>query len=734
MSEATRHNLAGEIDAIYATSWEHLSDELRRLDMGLRQQALKQTREQPYDPLAPFKGLVLSEAEILQLLDQRSDSDVSSVESSVESSVSTEAEASNRIESEIEERRAASLRAGAYLSLPRLAEQFHLTRFEEQCLIICLAPELDCKYEKLYAYLQDDATRRKPSVDLVLNLLCRTLPEKLAARVAFDPEATLLKCRLIDLLDTKADGPSPLLSRALKLDDRIVNFLLGFNQIDERLEPYARMATRASPDQSSDAESLRVRTRDFVRSHFSDPQLNDRSLIFYLHGPSVRDKRSMVEAVCRDLTLPLLIADAERIGSGPSFEETVWLLGREAALQSAALCLENIDSLADGDKSKPHLKSLFDALHAFSRLTFLAGSRDWHPADALRGQIFIPIAFSLPDITASRRLWERALERCDRLDDEIEVGDLAGKFRFNSSRISDALQSAENLARWRSPDEWRITMADISAACRSQSTPRLGSLARKIDPRHTWREIVLPADQADQLRELCDQARYRHRVYGDWGFERKLSLGKGLNALFSGPPGTGKTMAAEVIANELQLDLYQIDLSQVVSKYIGETEKNLHQIFGEAQMNQAILFFDEADALFGKRSEVKDAHDRYANIEVGYLLQKMEEYEGIAILATNLRENLDEAFVRRMRFIVEFPFPNSEYRRRIWEVIFPEEAPLGEVDIERLARDIKLAGGNIRNIALAAAFYAAADGGRISVPHIEQAARREFQKLGRTWD
>lgn len=730
MSEAARHNrLAGEPEAIYATSWEHLSDELRRLDMRLRQQALIERTESSLDPLAPFKGLVLSESEIMQLLER-------GIDSESELSVSTAAQASSEIESEIEERRAASLQAGAYLSLPRLAQQFQLTPFEEQCLIVCLAPELDCKYEKLYAYLQDDATRRKPSVDLILNLLCRTRAEKLAARVMFDPQATLLKCRIVQIIDNKTDGPSPLLSRFLKLDDRIVNFLLGFNQIDERLESFARIVSRnADPDQSSDEESILIRTRDFVESHFRDGQSDDRNLIFYLHGPDVRDKRSLVEAVCRDLGLPLLVADVERIQSGQSFEETVWLLGREAALQTAALCLENIDSLADESKSKPQLRSLLDALHAFSRLTFLVGSRDWNPQEMLREQMFIPVAFSLPHINVSRRLWERALERCDRLDAEVDSGDLAGKFRFGSSQIRDALSAAENLARWRSPDEWRITMADISAACRSQSTPKLGSLARKIDPRHTWREIVLPDDQLTQLRELCDQARYRHRVYGDWGFDRKLSLGKGLNALFSGPPGTGKTMAAEVIASELQLDLYQIDLSQVVSKYIGETEKNLHQIFREAQMSQAILFFDEADALFGKRSEVKDAHDRYANIEVGYLLQKMEEYEGIAILATNLREHLDEAFVRRMRFIVEFPFPGQEYRRRIWEVIFPTEAPLGEdVDIERLARDIKLAGGNIRNIALAAAFYAAADGGRIVMPHIEQAARREFQKLGRTWD
>lgn len=277
-------------------------------------------------------------------------------------------------------------------------------------------------------------------------------------------------------------------------------------------------------------------------------------------------------------------------------------------------------------------------------------------------------------------------------------------------------------------------MVDLFAACRAQTDPKLGALARKIEPKFRWDDIVLPADQLDQLREICSQTRHRHTVYDEWGFDRKLSVGKGLTALFTGPPGTGKTMAAEVVANGLSLDLYKIDLSQVVSKYIGETEKQLRLIFDAAQASSAILFFDEADALFGKRSEVKDAHDRYANIEVGYLLQKMEEYEGIAILATNLRQNMDEAFIRRMRFIIEFPFPDEQYRRLIWRTAFPAQASLeGDVDFDWLARGIKLAGGNIKNITLAAAFFAAAEGGTIHMSHIVRAARREFQKIGRRW-
>jgi SpoVK/Ycf46/Vps4 family AAA+-type ATPase len=294
------------------------------------------------------------------------------------------------------------------------------------------------------------------------------------------------------------------------------------------------------------------------------------------------------------------------------------------------------------------------------------------------------------------------------------------------------MSAAANRARWRHPEHPQIREEDIFAVSRDHSNGRLSELARKIIPRQSWDDLVLPENQMEQLREMCNQSRYRHVVYGRWGFDSKLSYGKGLSALFTGPPGTGKTMAAEVIARDLQLDLYKIDLSQVVSKYIGETEKNLDRIFTEARTSNAILFFDEADALFGKRSEVKDAHDRYANIEIGYLLQKMEEFEGIAILATNLRGNLDEAFVRRLQFVIEFPFPGIAERSLIWEKVWPGGAPLhADVDLDVLAQRFDITGGNIRNISLAAAFMAAGGDGAIEMYHLLRAARREFQKMGK---
>jgi SpoVK/Ycf46/Vps4 family AAA+-type ATPase len=260
----------------------------------------------------------------------------------------------------------------------------------------------------------------------------------------------------------------------------------------------------------------------------------------------------------------------------------------------------------------------------------------------------------------------------------------------------------------------------------------LAELAQLVSPHYGWDDIVLPADQLAQLREIADQVRYRTVVHEDWGFDAKLSLGKGLNVLFAGPPGTGKTMAADVLAGELGLDLYKIDLSGVVSKYVGETEKNLARIFDEARTSNAILFFDEADALFGKRTQVKDAHDRYANVEISYLLQKMDEYEGVVVLATNLRKNMDEAFVRRLHFSVDFPLPGLDDRRRIWERIWPAATPRDpDLDLDLLAERVEVAGGSIRNIALAGAFLAAADGRVVGLAHLLRATLREYQKMGK---
>ncbi|HEV8483544.1 MAG TPA: AAA family ATPase [Blastocatellia bacterium] len=740
MPEAATEPRRTDEDTPYPSSWAHISDELRRLDLLIHLEVLKQSKRQPANPLDQFKGLVISEEEVAGLLEESDDASTGgSVTPPDDSKALTLAESLNQLESRIERRRSISLNEGIDLSLPRLSQLFNLTRFEEQSLLICLAIELDRKYEKLYGYLQDDVTRKSPSVDLVLSLVCHTTEEAVEARLAFDQHAPLLKHRLLQMTESLPDRPLPLLSRPLKLDDRIVNFLLDFGQMDAQLGRVARLfPPHAEPSRLTERdEEIRGRLAGLARSHFKETRAGKGNLVLFFSGPYGSGKSSLAKAICFDLGFPLVVGDVSgMLAAQIPFEEIIWLLGREALLQQAALCLENFDGLlADDDRHRPQLKRLLEAVRTFSGLTFLCGSRPWKPLGLLEGEVFISEDFPIPDEKARKQLWADGLEGGSAIALDVDPGALASKFRLTPGQIRDALVEAQNLARWRSPDAAQVTVDDLHAACRAQSSPKLGALARKVEAKYVWDDIVLPPDQLSQIREICNQAKYRHIVYGEWGFDRKLSLGKGLNALFSGPPGTGKTMAAEVIANELQLDLYKIDLSQVVSKYIGETEKNLHNIFREAQSSAAILFFDEADALFGKRSEVKDAHDRYANIEIGYLLQKMEEYDGIAILATNLRQNMDEAFVRRMQFIVEFPFPDEDYRRRIWEVIFPSEAPIAEdVDFAVLARDVRLAGGNIKSIALAAAFFAASDGQVIRMPHLIGAARREYQKLGRAWN
>jgi SpoVK/Ycf46/Vps4 family AAA+-type ATPase len=405
----------------------------------------------------------------------------------------------------------------------------------------------------------------------------------------------------------------------------------------------------------------------------------------------------------------------------------VELAGREAVLQGAALFWRGFDLLLADDKAGRRGTFLV-ALEERHGLTFLSGEAGWEPSDALHGAAFTRVEIPVPGHGERLELWQRALPEAEELD----LDAIASKFRFTGGRIRDAAATARSLARARDPLGGTLIEADLYAACRLQSSQKLAALAQKINPRYRWDDIVLPAGRMDQLREICNTLRYRSRVYEDWGFGGKLAMGKGLNVLFSGPSGTGKTMAAEILASDLGLDLYKIDLSSVISKYIGETEKNLARIFDEGRASNAVLFFDEADAVFGKRTEVKDAHDRYANIEVSYLLQRMEEYEGMVILASNLKKNMDDAFVRRLHFTVEFPFPAEPDRRRIWDGLWPAALPrAADLDLDFMARRFELPGGNIRNIALASAFLAAADGGVVTMTHLIRATQREYQKMGK---
>jgi hypothetical protein len=417
------------------------------------------------------------------------------------------------------------------------------------------------------------------------------------------------------------------------------------------------------------------------------------------------------------------------------FDERLRLLFRESWLKGGVLYLTGVDTLREDDG--PHFSVLLRVLGADTGVTILSGHRPWYAAEIDATNV-IPLTFDLTSAGVQTTSWRNALGRSGILLSEEEIAVLARRFRLTPAQAGEAAAAAGNRLRWhdavsKSSDTGRRpTLDDLFAAARRQCGQELADLARRIEPQRRWRDIVLPKDSLAQLEEICARVASHEKVLNDWGFAQRLSLGKGVTALFAGPSGTGKTLAAEIIAFELGLFLYKIDLSGVVSKYIGETEKNLDHVFNAARDANCVLFFDEADALFGKRSEVRDSHDRYANLEISYLLQKMEEFEGLAILATNLRQNLDDAFTRRLAFTVHFPFPDEQERCRIWSDIWPGATPLAaDVNPSALARDLKMSGGNIKNTALTAAYYAAADGGVVTNEHLLRAARREFQKMGK---
>ncbi|MEA2529841.1 MAG: hypothetical protein QOG89_1485 [Thermomicrobiales bacterium] len=625
---------------------------------------------------------------------------------------------------EIEHQARAAAQLGRESPLLRLGRLFGLDAFARDTLLLTLAPELDLRYERLYAYVQDDVTRKRPTVDLALRLLVTDPAERVERRTAFAAEAPLLHHRLIDVFD---DGQrqGPLLARAIKLDDGIVAQILGHSAVDPQL---AAFVTLSRPTRRLDELVLPVGLAEQLRHGLADPA---GRFVLALQGPYGSGRHAVAEGVCSESGTSMLTVDLGRlVETDLRPEDVIRRVLREGTLQGAAILWHGIDRLLQGKEPSPWRPAVLAAIDEHGDRggrSFLPLDQPWEARGALRRSRFLRVVLPPPTFSERAQIWRLHLD--GEAPDEETVDALAGTFRLSPGQIRDAVAMARALTSW---DGDKVRPEHLYAACRGQSSGKLDSLAQKITTTYDWDDIVLPADHMGQMREICAQMRHRRIVLEEWGFDRHLAMGKGLNTLFAGPSGTGKTMAAEIVAADLGLELYKVDLSTLVSKYIGETEKNLDLIFIAAKEANAILFFDEADAIFGKRSEVKDAHDRYANIEVGYLLQKMEEYDGVVILATNLRKNIDDAFIRRMHMTIEFPFPEEPDRLRIWQKVFPPEAPLaGDVDLTFLAKQFKVTGGNIRNIALLAAFLAAEDGTSIGMAQVVRAIKREYQKLGK---
>jgi hypothetical protein len=562
--------------------------------------------------------------------------------------------------------------------LETLCKLFGLSNFERDVLLLCAGVELDSKFAALCAELNGDPRRDYPTFSLALG----ALPESHWS--ALTPSAPLRRWRLIEVLPGQNLTSSP-----LKIDERVLHYLIGLNQLDERLASLVEPVV-CPADLVDSQRAVAVEIVEVLRQGQPLPAIQ-------LCGCDFAAQRALAAFACAGVGLNLQVIAAQNLPADTrELKSFTHLWEREAALGASALLIE-CDEAENNFAATRFIEKVSGVLFVSSRERRRAGER-----------AFVNFDIAKPTRDEQRALWKNA-----GVNGQLES--LAAQFDLSAANIrSAASQSASPENLW--------------DACRIQARPRLDDLAQRIETHASWNELVLPAPQLTMLHEISAHVRRRNQVYETWGFAQKCARGLGISALFAGASGTGKTLAAEVLANELRLDLYRIDLSQVVSKYIGETEKNLRRVFDAAEAGSAVLLFDEADALFGKRSEVKDSHDRYANIEVSYLLQRMESYRGLAILTTNMKDSLDPAFLRRIRFVVQFPFPDATERIEIWRRMFPAQTPVDGLDVARLAK-LHVAGGNIRNIALNAAFLAADTDEPVRMGHLLRAARAECVKI-----
>ena len=576
-------------------------------------------------------------------------------------------------------------------ALVTLAAELGLSRFERDTLLLAAATELDPAIAELCALAQRNDRLACPTFGLALSLL----PDP--AWEVVSPHRGLRYWRLIEITQQAGYG---LIGAPLRADERIVNYLKGMNHLDDRLAPLVEQLGAAYGRELPASQHAVV--AEVVR-HWQQPGI--AGPVVQLVGADDSGKQVVAAQVAGECGLVACRLPAALLPARPAeLDDLARLWQRESTLLPLVLYVHVDD--ADSTETHPPVARF---LSRMSGRTIFAARESW--PDVGRESLVLDVE---PPTPAERaRAWRAAF---GPVADGAMVDSLAAQFGLELSTIQDIAAVADGSV----PQAWR--------AARVRTRPRLDALAQRLETKVTWDDIVLPDESRQALERIADQVAHRTMVYETWGFGERVTRGLGLSALFSGPSGAGKTMAAEVLANHLRLDLYRIDLSAVVSKYIGETEKNLRRLFDAAEGGGSILFFDEADSLFGKRSEVKDAHDRYANIEVNYLLQRMEAYRGLAVLATNMRNALDNAFLRRLRFIVEFQFPGPAQRRTIWEKAFPAGAPRDELDYDRLAQ-LQVSGGMTRNIALNAAFLAASAGAPIGMRHVLDAARTEFQKL-----
>jgi hypothetical protein len=610
-----------------------------------------------------------------------------------------------------------------------------VSEVDREILLIALGPEVDRRYRRVFAYLHDDFTRGIPSVGLVVDILAPLLgsSDRLSLLGRFEAEAPLLKRGLIELMPARSDDTKPLSQRHLRVTEAAAGFLLGVPRMAEVVAARARYL--GLPQRPSEV-SLAPDDPQRIASIANRIGETDEGVTVFATSKDTPATLAAADLLCIELQVPVVRLELGTFLVVDRMLEDLTQVLKDAFLFSAAI---HVIGFPEVDLEEPKtlrvLEVAWRRIQDYPGLIIVPSKTPPPAAWSVEGRHTMPLPIEMPGF--EERVWvlETLLVGSPDAPDRDDIVTLADRYRMNRLQLQQTVSFARDKAwaRGEKGDESKLRFEDMVNGARAQFSRDLGALATRYTPRFGFDDLVLPQKEKDHLIELLAFVERRGTVYETWGFQQKFTRGTGAKVLFFGRSGTGKTMAAEVLAKHLSLDLFKVDLSSIVSKWVGETEKNLATIFDRAEEAQAVLLFDEADALFGQRTAVSSAVDRYANLETNYLLQRIEEYDGVVVLSSNFKQNIDEAFTRRFHFIIEFPFPDRDSREEIWQRSFPDAAPLDDdVDFGFLADRFKFTGGNIKNTILRAAFLGASEGaGRIRMRHLLRSVVREYQNLER---
>jgi len=600
-----------------------------------------------------------------------------------------------------------------FSSLDTLAEKLQLSDFEKDVLLIVFAVEIAPKYEKIYAYLQDDMNKKYPTVHFIADLLSNELIDKKEILSYFISDTKLSLLNLLEFVEIPNTYSK--FQEALRIESSLKSFFLDNFHLNEEIKDFSgleHLDVQIEDENVVLINTLKERVQEY------------QCYLFNVYGSSSQESIKKAREIAQSFGFSLLCVSSSQIPARLETRVLMKLLLTDALLSGSVLFFEDFEGFLEERKNDESV--ILKALVEFSWMSFFYTAKVWGPRNIPNGLNVITLENKLSSEILLKQEWTKALKAVDVEVDETLSSTLAQHFKFPLEKIEDVckLLHAKNILGQ------NISHTDVLQMCRLRIEKNLEAYAQHLPSEHTLDDIILPSESMLQLREVVSHYKHQFTVFEKWNFKQHFQS-RGLGVLFSGSSGTGKTMAASILANELGLELYRIELSKIVSKYIGETEKNLATIFEIAEQSGVVLFFDEADAIFGKRSEIKDSHDRYANLEVSYLLQRIEEYDGLVILASNFKNNIDEAFTRRMRFIIDFPLPNELQREIIWTKVFSEETDTKNIDFKYLAKNFKLSGANIRNAALYAAFNAVEKDELLNMDSVMNGIRRELHKIGK---